>query len=316
MIYQIPKYDNIEGITEYLKDVTGLNKLKFERKEAGYNRRERLNEFIILGRWYTDSIGNFGKILNKSGGIIPAEAISRCPVVSTYKDLINKISENESICTGVNSHIPPDYVKCIICERPWTIKDVHDCISSSKTEVVDANPFVGALLSNINRLPQYIDIAPHHVSHESVRPLNLTQGYENVDKNYIIKSGDKIFVNVWSYSHVECDKLNTIQYSINDITDIINNTKLLGEFKLIAMKNGYDSDHNDPWFRIEFKNSTGSHEITIGWRRSVINIDWSKSNKDLLSLFENEDVTKADSFIHAHSRKKATEYLTKIIQAL
>lgn len=313
---QQPKYDTVEGITEYLKDISGLNKLKYDRSEAYYSRKETLNEFIILGRWWADRCGNFGKLSNYSGAIVPAMAIYRCPPVLTNKEMFDMIGEGSSISSSMDSNIPPDYAKCFICEQTWSIKDVHDCVSSNKTEVIDATPFVGATLSNITRLPQYIDVAPHYITHDCVRPKNLTQGSERVKKNYIIQPGDNIFVNVWSYSHIECNKLRYIQYSIKDVTEAINNTGLLCEFELIAIKNRYNSERNDPWFRLKFKTSTGSHEIIMGWRSSVINIDWSKSNKSLLHLFHSEMVTKDDSLIHAYGYKKATEYLTKIIPAL
>lgn len=53
--------------------------------------------------------------------------------------------------------------------------------------------------------------------------------------------------------------------------------------------------------------------IKIGWRKSVIVIDWYASDC-LLTPDEvsSDDVTKGDRDIHAHGYEKATEYLTKI----
>ncbi len=78
--------------------------------------------------------------------------------------------------------------------------------------------------------------------------------------------------------------------------------------------NGYDSSacsEHLPWFIV----TTKIGPIKIGWRNSVILIDWSESDnkKYAESLFPYEDVTKLDKGIHAHSLEKAREYLGRII---
>ena len=54
--------------------------------------------------------------------------------------------------------------------------------------------------------------------------------------------------------------------------------------------------------------------ITVGWRKSVIVVDWTRS--DVLAtaydLFRFEDVTKGHRDIHAHGYDKMAEYLTRI----
>lgn len=78
--------------------------------------------------------------------------------------------------------------------------------------------------------------------------------------------------------------------------------------------NGYCSNGccaDKPWFIV----TTKIGRIKIGWRKRVINIDWSDSeNKtEAKVLFPDEDVTKYDRDIHACSYEKAKEYLDKII---
>lgn len=66
-----------------------------------------------------------------------------------------------------------------------------------------------------------------------------------------------------------------------------------------------------PWFVV----TTHVGPITIGWRKSVISIDWSESlvQTDAKTLFPDEDVTRYDSHIHAWGYEKAAQYLKVIL---
>jgi hypothetical protein len=54
--------------------------------------------------------------------------------------------------------------------------------------------------------------------------------------------------------------------------------------------------------------------IEVGWRKSVMVIDWSASDVKATAeeLFADQDVTKGERMIHAWSYERATEYLTRI----
>jgi hypothetical protein len=90
--------------------------------------------------------------------------------------------------------------------------------------------------------------------------------------------------------------------------------KILGLFDgpifVEEIPNGYCSRAccvNYPWFIV----TTKIGHIKIGWRKRVINIDWSntivKNRAEI--LFENENVTKDMQSIHAWGYEKAKEYL-------
>lgn len=68
---------------------------------------------------------------------------------------------------------------------------------------------------------------------------------------------------------------------------------------------------HEPWWRV----TSRLGPITIGWRKRVINIDWSNSavpKNCVKELFADEDVTKAETMIHAWSEEKAVDYLRRL----
>ena len=108
----------------------------------------------------------------------------------------------------------------------------------------------------------------------------------------------------------------------NTLIETKENRKVVDEVFIVdtpifieEIPNGYCKDWcctTLPWFVV----TTKVGRITIGWRKRVINIDWSttiETTKTSKELFADEYVTKGDKFIHAWSIEKAREYITKII---
>lgn len=78
--------------------------------------------------------------------------------------------------------------------------------------------------------------------------------------------------------------------------------------------NGYCSDYccaHLPWFIV----TTTVGPIKIGWRKRVINIDWSETEGTLPAeeLFKSENTTKSGRSIHAWSVEKAKGYVDAIL---
>jgi hypothetical protein len=78
--------------------------------------------------------------------------------------------------------------------------------------------------------------------------------------------------------------------------------------------NGYCSQwccKHLPWFIV----TTRCGRIKIGWRKRVIEIDWSDSAVTATAekLFPNENVTKDGRIIHAWGYDKAREYIDRIL---
>lgn len=100
--------------------------------------------------------------------------------------------------------------------------------------------------------------------------------------------------------------------------------RMLGEsaVSIERLPNGYcgDNPHNceicsdRPWWKVTFKNVG---PITIGWRKRVINIDWSETGHSLDPDKINErEVTKSSTMIHAYGYAEALSNLTAIIHMI
>jgi hypothetical protein len=81
--------------------------------------------------------------------------------------------------------------------------------------------------------------------------------------------------------------------------------------------NGYCSDYcckHLPWFIV----TTSVGRIKIGWRKRVINIDWSetKGTKTSEELFKDENVTKDTRLIHAWGADDAKGYVEAILSGV
>jgi hypothetical protein len=127
------------------------------------------------------------------------------------------------------------------------------------------------------------------------------------EENLAWKLGDQMFNEIWHTNTLQNPE--SIANAAKDKEDILK----LFEGKSIYVEeipNGYCSQPcccNKPWFII----TTPIGHIQIGWRKRVINIDWTRTlqKKIGIDLFPKEDVTKGEHYIHAWGYEKAKEYL-------
>ncbi len=61
--------------------------------------------------------------------------------------------------------------------------------------------------------------------------------------------------------------------------------------------------HRRPWWLVKTKFGL----VEIGWRKRVIQIDWSDTA--LRVIVTTDDVTREENYVHAYSVEKALEYL-------
>lgn len=67
----------------------------------------------------------------------------------------------------------------------------------------------------------------------------------------------------------------------------------------------------NPWIIV----TTTLGPITLGWRKRVINLDWSESDisADGRELFKQESTTSSERYVHCWGEDKAVEYLRKLL---
>ena len=344
-----PWYDTKKGIEESLKSLETLNQLISERHLAGYKREEELNQFLVLGRYMLDACGNF----SKSTDTIPKEIWPNIPDVLTWdefqeykeecsKDLVKDISLSFSL--GDNG-IPLPGLKCAECGEPWEIQNCYDTVVYHDTEAINLADFIGKTLSEVKetfakrdsavfrmqsdiiiRNDNYIDLSPEYPNPENDWEKTIVKNKrgwlsekDGIDESYIIRTGDEGFFNVWSFFHEKCNRKHISESTERKFKEIFERAGFK-DVRMLRAPNEYCSCNRcTPWFNVNTEFGT----IKIGWRKRVINIDWSSSLKTLdvcgkkpkegvLSLFEKEDVTKGGTYIHAWGWEKAEEYLSKI----
>lgn len=114
------QYDTKEGINSYLKDgLPGLRRLVADRGEAGYKRKERMREWVVLGRYRLDTCGNFMGIIDGAPDDQHYEPFDQ---VMTMDEAV-KISPH---FTSTFANLPSSDDRCPRCEEGWQLRNCYD----------------------------------------------------------------------------------------------------------------------------------------------------------------------------------------------
>jgi hypothetical protein len=115
-------YDTEEGIRAAVdKGLPGLHELARERHKAGYDRKEHLDQWCVLGLYVMDSCGNFSKLVE--GAPYSQRSEKRIPPVMTYEQ-INRYTDR---WTAAHERcLPPVVETCDRCLRGWDMNNIHD----------------------------------------------------------------------------------------------------------------------------------------------------------------------------------------------
>lgn len=314
-------YDTEESVKKSCASLEEFNKLMDARREAGYERHERLKEFLVLdGKYWLDTCGNAHKRIDKS----------------TFSG---------------SSDVPLPDLKCNHCGKGWTIENIDDVVVwEDYFQKISLADFVGQTFADIKkhfhsltdaiyrmqpetliRNDAHIDLSPKYPDAEEdwkKRQVKNEFGWlgvkDGITDEYVIKKGDDGRFNIWKYFHKACNRKN-LEETYREKFRQIFEAAGFKDIRISAIENQYcKGDHCAPWYHVNTENGT----ILIGWRKRVINIDWSNlaideedrykemPNHDLSHLFEKENVTKGRTSIHAWGWGKAKEYLARIYEQI
>lgn len=241
-------YDTREGLQARLESggLSGLREIAKARREAGYDRKERMKEWYILGIFCADSVGNFSLI--SDGAPIDAYkflgmSVPYPPDVMTREE-IGTYTQRWTITHG--PCLPPGDDRCDRCGRGWTLDNVRDYFGESRT--------------------------PRHLS---------------------------------------CNRLATIEREQRYMRDLVKRSEIpYTGLYMIPNEYARGSDFFGPWFMIE----THAGRIKIGWRKRVMEIDWSETAFSATGedVVDKPKVTHGPKYVHAWDGDKAVEALRKL----
>jgi len=173
---RVHPYDSYEGVMSYLsKGMEGFNRLVARRHYAGYVRKERLNEWFILGRWHLDSWGDASTITKefipavefpKHGLDVPVARVNWefWELMREYDRIVNpgvmtpwddpKYKNREyptSVAWSYGFSVPSKLMFCPVCRQGWILDNCHDVHQTNKSEVVSLEKYVGMTLKDWRR---------------------------------------------------------------------------------------------------------------------------------------------------------------------
>jgi hypothetical protein len=339
-------YNTKEGILPKLQSLEGFCDLIHARYEAGYQRDENLTDFYALGNWLLDSCGNCMKADRDINSLIPGIA----PLLTReeFGNVTGRYMDNPMIGFSAGMDVPLPGLMCPVCGEEWSIHNCYDAIvyeGNSSEKIVSLDAFVGKPLLDVKlafqdrkeaiyrmnqpelviRNDRFIDLRPdpyheeYNLKHPDSPIVFNQRGWkgekDGIDNDYIVQIGDEAYVNIWKFYHRICNRQRINQDQLDEFLRIFTQAGFDDlDLRFLPIANQYCScERCANWYKVNTVYGTG---ITIGWRKRVINIDWSAWGIDFSYLFQEEDVTKGPGAIHAWGEKKAIEYLSKIRKEL
>lgn len=342
-------YNDIEKIRTAVTTLEGLKRLISERYAAHYRRDERLVEFYVLGFLSLDTCGNALKLSN-----LNAYDFTSLPKVLTRDDFWVEIKKiyGDKYCglsfSYSGGEIPPPDLQCAHCGKTWSIENCHDTAVHHKEIYIDGKDFSGKTLGEVRlyyacltdaiyrinsehflRNDSFIDLSlayPDDKSEWARTIVKNKRGWvgekEGIGNDYVIRPDDTIGINTWKYYHRACNEEMLEQVETSKFKEVFEKAG----FQRIEM----NPIHNEycptpstctgcaPWFLVTTEIGT----IKIGWRKRVINIDWTEATgkptklRKVPKLFKKEGVTLGETYVHCYGWEKAQEYLGRIRETL
>jgi hypothetical protein len=221
---------------------------------------------------------------------------------------------------------------------------VYDARVSHTTETIPLSDFVGKTLGEVQRFyagrndavfqmqrdilirnDKHIDLSPKYPNTEKdyeKGSAKNSHGWlserDGVTDEYVIDVGDEAFFNCWKYFHVACHDAHISAKAEAQFREILRCAGYPKDTMLMPTENLYGSaEYRGPWFLAYYQDGC----IRIGWRKRVIEIDWSRVRNASLRTaiaeqFANVDSTHTDTVVHAYDPETASKFLSDIRRML
>lgn len=327
----VPDYDTKEGLAKFVKTLKGLKKLIGLRSDHRDSTRS-LQDFVVLGNWWLDTHGRVWKF---RADFVPRMEFANIPDVMSTDEFDKFIKKHKKDCfySWVDSaSIPQVGLTCFECGNPWTVRDCHNITGIHFNEDLPVGSFIGASLQEFIDYYRsksevvYCFSDQTHVQNKKWIDLSLDPKYNQPmnkggwilqGNDYILQPEDVVSGQVFRCFHPDCN-MKYKDRNQKERFEHIFYAAGFTHFTITPTPNQYRS-HSEvvscsccaSWFNVKTPYGT----ILIGWRKRVINIDWSDTGVSVPGV-PGEDVTCGDKYTHAWGEEKALEYLTKIKIAL
>lgn len=118
------KYDSREGIEELSKDLAGLSDLVSARSRAGYDRGERMEEWIVRGRLHLDTCGNAFVSVDEDADFLA----SKLGTVASKTEYSEVLAKYDLSARFAMRWIPSSADSCDRCRESFTVENFHDAV--------------------------------------------------------------------------------------------------------------------------------------------------------------------------------------------
>ena len=306
-----PWYDNINEIRVHCKTLEGFHTLLQARYKARKETNCRLEEFVVNGLWRLDQFGQvarISKIYDEKYNLIDLSKLPPFPRVvyaeqfktEVQRRLIPEISYEYGMGGWDSSPVPP-IVACVECGQKWSMDDIPTALHQQAVikEHQDATDLLGdfsmwSAQEITNKLRELLS-ADIDLIVEKESPLDCHVKIDYYRYN--------------QYIHRACLEKQLAATTRNEFTKAFVQSDL--EFYgLIRTKNEYGSEsYRGPWYTVD----TALGTVTVGWRKSVIHVDYSNISSTYTS---DTNETKAAGMEHVNNYEELTQALNKLVAFL
>ena len=221
------KYNDIKYIRKSLATVASFDKMLSQRTEAGYKRKEHLEQFLIKGKWFLDSCGNCCRLDKPIIGMDDVEPYENLKSCGPYSMRLSR-----SFPANLQ-------VRCAFCGGKFFIDDFYNARKEEvPSEVIILNDFIGKTFADVKRHYRKFEKADFICNSAEISE----EGWVPLNNDYVIRPGNKMLLMPYMYYHHDCYEHKIIK----ETAQIINHNKSYDHFRNLA-----GEEFADHWIRAE-----------------------------------------------------------------